>query len=602
MSLVVRLLGRPRLDHPNGDGYEFRSRKSWALLAYLLLDERPPSRAQLASLLFAEAADPLGALRWSLAEVRRGLGVGASVEGDPVVLEVPDDTVIDALVVLHGTWADAVRLPGLGSDLLEGIALRGAPAFESWILSEQRHLAAASEAILHEAAVGSMAHGAEDAAIGYAVRAAAMSPLDENHQALLIRLYRRAGDDAAAERQFALCADTFERELGVTPGPAVQAARRESRVDGAAPLDPASIAARVESGSAAVSAGAVETGVQTLREAVRMADGADGTSDTTHLRVRGRLLLAEALIHSLRGLDEEGVATLHEAEEIALTHDDLVAAAHARSELGYVDFLRARYDRAEVWLTGAGELAAESVPMQAKVAAYLGSVLSDRAAYPAATETLARSVDLSQTGGETRREAYARSMLGRLHLLRGDLDAATAQLDTSIALAERDHWLSFVPWPQALRGEVALHQGNPAAAAALLEQSFARACQLGDPCWEGIAARGLALVADADGDTARAFEVLADSRARCNRLADPYVWLDGYILDAQCALGRRHDHAGVREWIDALHDLASRTGMRELRIRALLHGAALGDEGAAAAAELLVADIDNPVLAELVGA
>jgi hypothetical protein len=40
-------------------------------------------------------------------------------------------------------------------------------------------------------------------AIGYAVRAAAMSPLDENHQALLIRLYRMAGDDDAAARQFA---------------------------------------------------------------------------------------------------------------------------------------------------------------------------------------------------------------------------------------------------------------------------------------------------------------------------------------------------------------------------------------------------------------
>ena len=32
------------------------------------------------------------------------------------------------------------------------------------------------------------------------------------------------------------------------------------------------------------------------------------------------------------------------------------------------------------------------------------------------------------------------------------------------------------------------------AAAACLEQSFARACQMGDPCWEGIAGRGLAQV------------------------------------------------------------------------------------------------------------
>ena len=65
------------------------------------------------------------------------------------------------------------------------------------------------------------------------------------------------------------------------------------------------------------------------------------------LRVETRLVLAEALIHTLGGLDEEGVSTLVEAERIALAHGDREAAASARAELGYVDFLRARYDRAE---------------------------------------------------------------------------------------------------------------------------------------------------------------------------------------------------------------------------------------------------------------
>jgi hypothetical protein len=41
-----------------------------------------------------------------------------------------------------------------------------------------------------------------------------MSPLDENHQALLIRLYRMAGDDDAAARQFAACARTLRAQLG----------------------------------------------------------------------------------------------------------------------------------------------------------------------------------------------------------------------------------------------------------------------------------------------------------------------------------------------------------------------------------------------------
>ena len=62
-----------------------------------------------------------------------------------------------------------------------------------------------------------------------AVRAAAMSPLDENHQALSIRLHRLAGEDDAAEKRRAAFSEVLERELGTAPGPAVEAAAREAR-------------------------------------------------------------------------------------------------------------------------------------------------------------------------------------------------------------------------------------------------------------------------------------------------------------------------------------------------------------------------------------
>ena len=168
------------------------------------------------------------------------------------------------------------------------------------------------------------------------------------------------------------------------------------------------------------------------------------------------------------------------------------------------------------------------------------------------------------------------------------------------ALAEKDHWLAFLPWPQAHRGEVQLRRGDTGGASALLEQAFARACQLGNPCWEGTAARGLARVAEARGDTARAFEILADASVRSTRLADPYVWLAAYILDAQCELGRRHGHPDTARWVERMQELTSRTGMRELAVRSLLHGAALGKEGDAVAAALLAIGVDNPELAVLV--
>lgn len=90
-------------------------------------------------------------------------------------------------------------------------------------------------------------------------------------------------------------------------------------------------------------------------------------------------------------------------------------------------------------------------------------------------------------------------MLGRVSLLRGELVKASEHLVASIELAERDHWLAILPWPQALLGETRLRAAQTDEGAAMLEQAFARACQLGDPCWEGMSARGLALVADIHG-------------------------------------------------------------------------------------------------------
>ena len=49
-----------------------------------------------------------------------------------------------------------------------------------------------------------------------------------------------------------------------------------------------------------------------------------------------------------------------------------------------------------------------------------------------------------------------------------------------------------------------------------------------------------------------------------------------------------------------MRERASRTGMRELTVRSLLHAARLGDDDAADAARLLGADIDSPALAALV--
>ena len=46
MSLAIHLLRPPTYRHTDGDTYNFRSRKSWAVLAYLILSERLPTLSQ----------------------------------------------------------------------------------------------------------------------------------------------------------------------------------------------------------------------------------------------------------------------------------------------------------------------------------------------------------------------------------------------------------------------------------------------------------------------------------------------------------------------------------------------------------------------------
>lgn len=592
--MEIHLIGRPQVIAEDPEAYRPRSRKTWAILCYLLLSERPPSRTRLASLLFADADDPLRALRWNLSELRRVLGPLAEVGGDPVELSLPSDVTVDIELVSGGSWKDIIELPTVGEELLAGLDDIGSPEFESWLLAERRRAAGAIEDALHEAALALLARGDVGEAVRVAVELVGMNPYRESHHAVLIRAYRVSGDTEAAERQYEACIDLFVRELGVMPGPAVRAAMLVTDVSPAPVGGAAAYRAALEAGRAALSAGSPDAAQVSLRSAVVMADslGAQGR------RLEARLALADAVFRSNQGDDEEGAMILHEVVEMAREtgHDDFLAQAMV--ELGYLDMLAARYDRSEHWL------APEALPTDdpvtlARAYSYLGCLWSDRAEYDKAGELLESAVAEARIAGIIPLEAYATSLIGRMHFLLGDLDAATRLLTDSI---ETHDWFAFVPWPESFLGEVALERGDLEKAREHLEQAFARACQLGDPCWEGVSGRGLALLAEARGETDQAFALLEDAAIRCDRRSDTYVWAKAYILDAQCSLGRIHSHEGTVGWTGDLYDLVARTGMRELRVRAMLHRSALGLEDEHGAALLLAEEIGNPRLMAAVAA
>lgn len=575
-----------------------RGHKAWGLLAYLLRTRLPPSREQVASLLFPEADDPLGTLRWTLSALRRSLGDDAELEGDPVRLTLSSGTLVDVDVLSRGSWLEALSLPGLGKELLDGLSFRSSPGFEIWMESERRHVAGMTSAVLHQAALALLARGDAEGAARHASELVRLNPYDENAHVLLVRCLRRAGDHEGAARRADACRDLFRRELGIDPSLALRTAAdaSEAPVDGRV-SGRAAVLARVEAGNAALTAGAIEGGVQRMREAVASAR----KTDDDELLATALVALGGALVHSARGTDEEGAAALHEGTTLAegVGRDDI--AATGWREISWVQFLRAEYERAEESLTRTRDFARGSEEELAWVDVIRGSCRHDTGDYVAAGELLRSGVERARRLPTGQPLAHALTMLGRYHLLRGEIEDALHLLDQALDEVEARGMTAFVSWPEAFRGELDLVLGDVGSAEARFEHAFALGCEVGDACWESIGLRGLGLVAAARGDVDRALDLLVEAPKLCRRLPDTYLWIEAYGLDALCSVAVEHRATAAVRWIDELEAITARRGISELLLRATVYRARLGEAGALEAAHSLAAEIDNPAVDDLFG-
>ena len=594
MSLAIHLLGPPSVELDGARQAAPRGHKAWALLALLLLSTAPLSRERLAGLLFADADDPLGSLRWNLAELRRLLGPSARLDGDPVHLELPADTQVDVRTVVAATWVVALDIPGLDRELLEGIQPAADPAFEAWLLAERRRYAGHAAGLLREAATARLAAGQAGSAVELATRLVALDEYDEEAHALLIRAHVASGNQDAARRYLAATVDRFQRDLGIEPTATL--VRAADPITGTLTSRPgtgtrATADSLIAAGEAAIAAGAIEAGLETLRRAV--ADAQDSGDRT--LAARALVALGEAYIHGGRGRDGEGATALHAALAEAQQLGERGLVSEASRELGYVEMLRARYDRADAWLARAIDEAPDP-DWHAAALGVSGAVANDRGRTAEAITLLTRSAAEAATLDKPRLTAWAYTFLGRTHLLREELPEARAALERAVDAVRAAGWMTFLAFPQSLLGTVDLAEGRIAEASDAFESAFALGCQIGDPCWEGMGARGIGLVKLANGDLDDGIRWLDDARTRCVRVQDAYLWILGFCLDALCEEAIAHGVAGADRWVADLEALASRTGMNEMLVRAQLHRAALGMPGARQSAAVFAARIDNPAV------
>jgi DNA-binding SARP family transcriptional activator len=589
VNVRVRLLGQVRIEDADGQPCPPpRGKKSWAVLGRVALADRPLSRAELASELFGEADDPLGALRWSLAEVRRSCGDAGLFRGDPVSLPA-GSLWIDALALADGTLAPAE----IGGELLAGVELRDSPAFDMWLTLARGRCAARSMEELRQAALRLLAAGQAEAAAEVAGRAAALDLLDEGAQELFVRALVAAGHPARATVVLASCQAAFARE-GIVPGPALRAAAQPPR---AAPAGMrAGVVARslLRAGTAAVDAGSADAGVDALRRAAEEADRArDPLLHATVLRALG-----SALVHAVRGFDGEGAVVLHQALSISKTTSDLSLNADILRELAFVDLQAGRHASAARALRDASEQAEEAgePALRARVLAVRGMNEADQGHHDTAARLLSESAQLASSAGSRQQEAWSSGVLARSLLLGGQPGLARAAAERSIAICEQDRWNAFLPWSHALRAHCLLAAGERDEARDDAEQAFALACQLGDPCWEGMAGRALALLASNDGDSAGALGWITEARRRCDRVPDRYVWVSAFVGLGHLEVAARQHPEAVPALAGRLYQDAVRMDLPEFIAWALIYQAENGGSANVTLAKSIAAQVTNPSL------
>src|SRR2546428_8143178 len=216
MPLRVRLLGRPGLEH-DGESRRLEGYKPWALLTYLLLESRAPTRRELADLLVWEGDDPLGAVLVSLSRERKGVNPPAEIaERDGRIKIDAEVLVVDAGELLRGEWDESSIDDLVRGELLEGMSFGEAPSFDTWLQVQRARVASSATDALRWAAT-LLSHRDPDRALALAERALRSEPFDDGLHELIVEIHTARGDRERARTYVAGLARRYRDELAIEP-------------------------------------------------------------------------------------------------------------------------------------------------------------------------------------------------------------------------------------------------------------------------------------------------------------------------------------------------------------------------------------------------
>jgi TolB-like protein/DNA-binding SARP family transcriptional activator len=225
-SLELVLLGGFQV-RAAGQAIDVSGRKERALLAVLAMPPgEPRSRDKLAGLLWSDRGDKQArdSLKQAVLRLRKSFGTlhPLPIRTDRVSLtldaaEVAVDVQEFEQLIGDGTPNAVARAATLyRGDLLDGLDVRD-PAFEEWLLFERQRLRDLARAALARLLELHMASNAHDQAGATARRLLALDPLQETAHRALMQIYAEHGQTALALKQYQVCRDALQGELGVKP-------------------------------------------------------------------------------------------------------------------------------------------------------------------------------------------------------------------------------------------------------------------------------------------------------------------------------------------------------------------------------------------------
>src|SRR4051812_27254629 len=235
--LSVGLLGELSLSVDGESLVLPASKKSRALLAYLVASGRTHLRERMCELLWDMPGDARAALRWSLTKVRPLLDGGGvkrlvadrdrvtferhavDVDADRLRREVPGDPAALPIETLRR----AVLL--FRGEFLEGLELPSCYKYNAWCISERDSARRIRTAIL--AALADRLADDPKQAVHFARARVGVDPLVEQAHVQLIRLLVRAGRVHDARQQYEVCRRILENELHPSPSAELEIARAE---------------------------------------------------------------------------------------------------------------------------------------------------------------------------------------------------------------------------------------------------------------------------------------------------------------------------------------------------------------------------------------